>query len=95
MTLQTLAVLGGIRLVPGTRALGVFSRQAGFTTANLGTDRSQVVAGLVTSSDLSAFADLASTPESLVDALDVTFLGGAMSSSLKQTSRVQRKPAEI
>ncbi len=71
--------------VPGLlRALGV-SQAGGFTTANLGTDRSQVVAGLVTSSDLSAFADLASTPESLVDALDVTFLGGAMSSSLKQT----------
>jgi hypothetical protein len=71
--------------VPGLlRALGV-SQAGGLATANLGADRSQVVASLVTSTDLSAFADLASSPESLADALDVTFLGGQMSSPLKQT----------
>ena len=47
-------------------------------------NRTQFVASLLGSSDLTAFADLAGTPESLADALDVAFMGGQMSSQMKQ-----------
>jgi hypothetical protein len=70
--------------VPGLlRALGI-SDGSGLG-AGMGADRPKWVAGLASSADLSAFADLASTPESLADALDITLLGGQMSWSMKQT----------
>jgi hypothetical protein len=66
--------------VPGLlRALGASEAETS------GSDRAQLVASVVTSADLSSFVDLAGNPESLADALDVTFMGGEMSSQLKQT----------
>jgi hypothetical protein len=68
--------------LPGLlRALGV--SEAGLLAT--GPDRSQLVARMVTSIDLTTFVNLAGTPESLADALDVTFMGGGMPVPMKQT----------
>ena len=67
--------------VPGLlRALGASEAE----TTTTGSDRTQLVESVVSSTDLSSFADLAGSPESLADALDVTFMGGEMPSQMKQ-----------
>ena len=59
---------------PATAAIGLATQP-----------RAQWIASVLDSSDLTPFADLAATAESLANALDVAFLGGQMSSQMKQS----------
>jgi hypothetical protein len=56
----------------------------GLATTITGSDRARLVASVVTSTDLTTFVNLAGTPESLADALDVTFMGAEMPTQMKQ-----------
>jgi len=76
------------RLQADTEFLSGLLRALGVSEAGLlatGPDRSQLVARMVTSIDLTTFVNLAGTPESLADALDVTFMGAEMPAQMKQT----------
>ena len=66
-------------------AAGLTIKPASANAETIPSDRAQWVASLLDSSDLTPFADLAGMAESLVDALDVTFMGGQMSTQMKQT----------
>jgi len=68
--------------VPGLiRALGA----SDLAITTVGSERTQWVASVIASADLTALADLAGTAESLADALDVTLMGAQMPSQMKQT----------
>jgi hypothetical protein len=68
--------------VPGLiRALGA----SDLAITTVGPERTQWVASVIASADLTPLVDLAGTAESLADALDVTLMGGQMPSQMKQT----------
>jgi uncharacterized protein (DUF1800 family) len=76
------------RLQADTEFLPGLLRALGACEAGLlatGPDRAQLVARVVTSTDLTTFVDLAGSPEALADALDVTFMGAEMPAQMKQT----------
>ena len=70
--------------LPGLlRALGA-PEAAGLATTTTSSDRARLVASVVTSTDLTTFVNLAGTPESLADALDVAFMCAEMPTQMKQ-----------
>ncbi len=71
--------------LPGLlRALGA-SETGGLATVTTGIDRARLVASVVASTDLTMFVNLAGTPESLADALDIAFTAARMPAQMKQT----------
>jgi uncharacterized protein (DUF1800 family) len=76
----------GGRLQPDTEFVSGLLRALGSSEASAtGSDRSQLVASVIASTDLTSFVNLADTPESLADALDVTFMGAGMPTQMKQS----------